>query len=216
MDSPRLSVDDNKKINILILIIISIVILIFGLLLIYSNGVKYNSNFLNKIISGLTAIFLIFTFITSILYVVYRYNFGDNILDNIDIIIKPIMYTALSGIVAMILLFSKNTISSSKVDFDINMIMINVSNSRPSSLTETPAMYNAPRNNNRGVLLDSPQRGNLSLPQRDTFKGLTSGTETLTSSSQRNTLTSSNKYITSTNQVDIMTQSLSPTSSFNI
>ena len=208
MDSPRLSVDDNKKINILILIIISIVILIFGLLLIYSNGVKYNSNFLNKIITGLTVIFLILTFITSILYVVYRYNFGDNILDNIDIIIKPIMYTALSGIVAMVLLFSKNTISSSKIDFDINMIMINVSNTRPSSLTDTPAMYSAPRNNNRGIVFDSPQREALSLPQREAL-----------SSSQREALkalTSSNKYITSTNQVDTMTQTLSPTSSFNI
>ncbi len=118
MDSPRLSKEDNKKINTLILIIFSIVILIFGLLVIYSNIIKVNNNLLNNIISVLIVIFIGLTLITSILYIVYRYNFGDDILDNIDIIIKPIMYIALSAMIASILIFSKNVIIESKKPLD--------------------------------------------------------------------------------------------------
>ncbi len=199
MDSPRLSVDDNKKINILILIIVSIVIIIIGLLLIYSYGLKYNNEFLNKLINGLTIIFLFFTLITSFLYIVYRYNFGDNILDNIDIIIKPIMYTALSGIVAMMLLFFKDVITVSKINFNINMVMIGISSNKSSPLlSDTPNMFSekmiSRRNNNLGGLFDIPE-------ERPSLRELTS----------------SNKYISSTSQVDTsMNQSPSATSSFYI
>ncbi len=201
MDSPRLSADDNKQINILVLIIFFIVILIIGLLLIYSYGVIFNNNFLNKIITGLTIIFIILTLITSILYVVYRYNFGDNILDNIDIVIKPIMYTALSGIVAMILLFTKDVIAVSKIDFNMNMVMFSISSdSNPSSLSDTPSMFSEKimsRKNTPGILLESPQ-------EQAALKALKA-------------LTTSNKYTSSTSQVDIiMSQSPSATSSFNI
>ena len=121
MDSPRLSKDNNKKINILILIILSIVIFIYSLLLVYKYEIKYDSLLFNNIITVLTYIFIILSIITSFLYIAYRYNFGDNILDNIDIIIKPIMYIGLSGIVASIFLFSKNSISESKNE--INKIL---------------------------------------------------------------------------------------------
>jgi hypothetical protein len=114
MDSPRLSKDNNKKINILILIILSIVIFIYSLLLVYRYGIKYDSRLFNNIITVLTYIFIILSVFTSFLYIAYRYNFGDDILDNIDIIIKPIMYIGLCGIVASIFIFSKNSISESK------------------------------------------------------------------------------------------------------
>ncbi len=150
MDSPHLSVDNNKNINILILIILGIVILIIGLLLIYSYGMKLKSCFLNNIITGLILIFVVLTFITSGLYISYRYQYGDNVIDNIDIIIKPIMYIALSGIVAMILLSSKNYISSSKPDFDINMIIMKISSgqSKLGTIYDEPEFFK-PRNMQR-------------------------------------------------------------------
>jgi len=148
MDSPRLSVDNNKKINILILIILGIVVLIIGLLFIYSYGMRLNNHFLNNIIKGLIFIFIILTFITSVLYISYRYEFGDDIIDNIDIIIKPIMYIALGGIVAMILLSTKNYISSSKPEFDINILIMNINNSstKPSAGTLFDTPNEAPPN----------------------------------------------------------------------
>uniref|UniRef100_A0A6C0HVJ5 Uncharacterized protein n=1 Tax=viral metagenome TaxID=1070528 RepID=A0A6C0HVJ5_9ZZZZ len=121
MDSPRLSKDNNKKINILILIILSIVIFIYTLLLVYKYGIKDDSQLFNNIITVLTYIFIILSVFTSFLYIAYRYNFGDNIVDNIDIIIKPIMYISLSVIVASIFLFSKNNIYESKNE--INKIL---------------------------------------------------------------------------------------------
>ncbi len=147
MDSPRLSVDNNKKINILILIILGIVVLIIGLLFIYSYGMSIRNHLLNNIIKGLIYLFIILTFITSVLYISYRYEFGDDIIDNIDIIIKPIMYIALGGIVAMILLSTKNNISSSKSESEVAInIFMNINNNKSSAGTLFDTPNEAPPN----------------------------------------------------------------------
>ncbi len=144
MPSSNLSHDDNQKINILTLIILLIIILIFCLIIFYRYSMKYKSNILNNIIYGLTGLFMILIIITSILYIYYRYKNGDNIVDNIDIITKPIMSIIIGIIVAMIVLGFKNIVSSSKADIansSIAMIIINSCKNRrslPINLGDTP------------------------------------------------------------------------------
>jgi hypothetical protein len=139
MTSSDLSPENNKKINILILLILIITILIFGLLTFYNKSMEYRSPFLNNIITGLTYTFIFLIIIASFLYIMYRYNNGEDIINNIDIVIKPLISIIVGILVAMFFISYKNSISSSKSNLIEGIIIIaSKTISRPSLLTETP------------------------------------------------------------------------------
>ena len=138
MTSSDLSSENNKKINILILLILIITILIFGLLTFYNN-MNCRSSLLNNIITGLSYIFILLIIITSVLYVMYRYNNGEDIINNIGIIIKPLISIIVGILLTMFFISYKNGISSSKKNLIEGIIVIaSKTTSRPSLLTTTP------------------------------------------------------------------------------
>ncbi len=149
MTSSDLSPENNKKINILILLILIITILIFGLLTFYNKKIEYRSYFLNNIITGLTYTFIILIIIASVLYILYRYNNGDDIVNNIDIVIKPLISIIVGILLTMFFISYKNIISSSKNDLIEGIIIISRTNI-PSSLTETPEYGSFNKSINKG------------------------------------------------------------------
>jgi len=141
MKSSDLSHNNNQKINILILIILCIILLIFCLLIFYRYGVTYKNKLLNNIIYGLIVLYIILILVTSVLYIRYRYDNGDNIIDNINIIVKPIISVLVGLLVALFLIGTKNIICATKRDMnDVNNILLIISESRkslPTELTQT-------------------------------------------------------------------------------
>ncbi len=110
----NLTDDESKNINTIGLVCSLIIIFMFIVLMFshFSNNTKH----LEKIIYGLSIIYLILVFVTSVMYFSYR-NAKSSVSDESDMIVKPFLGFGLGvAIIALMLYITKEVLKSGSAD----------------------------------------------------------------------------------------------------